>query len=162
MTIRKPQRFVNLPVSPITSKGEEALYVSTPKQVELGVEEAKGDEEEVPVPEPGEVPVPEPDEVRKSRVGRRPVLPTKADIENHYPLHLEYRDWCPHCVAGKAVMAQHQDEPSDRERLGVTVSADYAFMGSEEKEEGMQPSFVMLDDGKKAFWAIGVAAKEVS
>jgi hypothetical protein len=35
-------------------------------------------------------------------------------------------------------------------------------MGSEEKEEGMQPSFVMFDDGKKAFWAIGVAAKEVS
>ena len=26
----------------------------------------------------------------------------------------------------------------------------------------MQPSLVMHDDGKKAFWAIGVAAKEVS
>ena len=60
--------------------------------MELGVEEANGEDEEVPDPEPGEVPVPEPDEVRKPRVGRRPVLPTKADIENHYPLHLEYRD----------------------------------------------------------------------
>ena len=162
MTISEPQRFVNLPVSPMTSKGEEAPYASAPKQVDLGVEEAKDGEEEVPVPEPGESPVPEPDDVRKPRVGRRPVLPAKADIENHYPLHLQYRDWCPQCVAGKAVLEQHQVEPSDRERLGVTVSADYAFIASEEKEEGMQPFLVMFDSGKKAFWAIGVAAKEVS
>ena len=87
------------------------------------------------------------------------MLPTKADIENDYPLHLEYRDWCPHCVAGRAVLAQHQVEPSDRERLRVTVSADYAFMDSEEKEERMQPSLVKFDDGKKVFWAIGVAAQ---
>ena len=60
------------------------------------------------------------------------------------------------------MLAQHHVEPSDPEKLGITVSADYAFMVSEEKEEGMQPSLVMLDDGKKAFWAIGVAAKEVS
>ena len=65
-------------------------------------------------------------------------------------------------VAGRAVLVQHQVEPSDREKLGVAVSADYAFMSSEGKEEGMQPSLVMIDDGKKDFWAIGVAAKEVS
>ena len=30
-------------------------------------------------------------EVRKPRIGRRPLLPTKAEIEEHYPLHLNYR-----------------------------------------------------------------------
>ena len=89
------------------------------------------------------------------------MLPTKADIENHYPSYLEYRDWCAHCVAGKAVWAQDEVELSERERLGVTVSADYAFMASEEEEEGMQPSLVMFEDGKKAFW-VGVATKGVS
>ena len=120
----------------MTSKGEEALYDSTQKQVELEVEAAEVRDEEVPIPEPGEVSVPEHGEVQRLRVGRRPVPPTQADIKNHYPLNLEYRDWCAHCVAGKAVLAQHQVEPCDLERLGVTVSADYAFMVSEDKELG--------------------------
>ena len=50
----------------------------------------------------------------------------------------------------------------DRERLGVTWNADYAFMGSEEAEEGMQPTLVMYDDDKKSFWAMGVKQKGVT
>ena len=38
------------------SKGEDALYASTRKQLELGVEEAEVEDKEVPVPEPGEDP----------------------------------------------------------------------------------------------------------
>ena len=57
-------------------------------------------------------------------------------------------------------MAQHRVEPEkDKERLGVTWNADYAFMGSEEKEEGMMPTLVMYDDNKQSFWAIGVTQK---
>ena len=37
-------------------------------------------------------------------------------------------------------------QPSDRERLGVTVHMDYAFMMPEEKEETMQPTLVVYDD----------------
>ena len=57
-------------------------------------------------------------EVRPPRVARRPILPTKAEIEEHYPLHLKYRSWCEHCVAGKSRLTQHVVQPSDRERLG--------------------------------------------
>ena len=47
--------------------------------------------------------IPEADiEVRKHRIANKPTLPTKAEIEEHFPLHLHYRNWCPHCVAGKA------------------------------------------------------------
>ena len=66
-------------------------------------------------------------------------------------------------MSGKSRLAQHlvvKDE--DRERLGVAWSADYAFMGSEESEEGMQPTLVMYDDDKKSFWAMGVKQKGVS
>ena len=44
----------------------------------------------------------------------------------------------------------------------MTLSDGYAFMGSEEAEEEMQPSLIMYDDSKCAFWAVGVRAKGVS
>ena len=44
----------------------------------------------------------------------------------------------------------------------MTFSADYAFMGSEDSEEDMQPTLIMYDDSKGAFWGAGVRAKGVS
>ena len=35
-------------------------------------------------------------------------------------------------------------------------------MGSEEAEEGMQPTLIMLDDDEEAFWALGVSKKGVT
>ena len=95
-------------------------------------------------------------------MGRQPVLPTKANIEDHVPLHLNDGDWCEHCVSGKARLAQHKVEPADRERLAVTFSADCAFIGSEDAEEGVQPTLVVHDDDHMAFWSLGVAKKEVN
>ena len=104
-------------------------------------------------------PVESQEKMRKPRVGARPVLPTRAVIAEHYPLHLNYRRWCEHFRAGKARLALHLREPIDHEKLGVTVSSDYAFMGSEEADEKMQPSLVILDDDKEAFWAICTRTK---
>ena len=65
-------------------------------------------------------------------------------------------------MAGKGRQDPHRVEPHDRERLGITFNADYAFMSPEEKVEDMQPSLVMYDDDKEAFWAIGVENKGAS
>ena len=108
--------------------------------------------EVTPVPEAGE-------EFRQPKVGRRPMAPTKAEIDEHYPLHLNYRSWCEHCRAGKGRQDPHVLEPHDREKLGITFNADYAFLTPEEREEDMQPSLVMFDDDKESFWAIGVETK---
>ena len=110
------------------------------------------------MPEAGEF------EVRKHKVGSRPLLPTKAEIEEHYPLHLHYRSWCSHCVAGKARSSQHKKPEESKERLGVTWNMDYAFMGGEynEDEEGMQPTLVLYDDDKDSFWAVGIDRKGVT
>ena len=70
-------------------------------------------------------------EVRKHRIARKPTLPSKAEIEEHFPLHLQYRSWCKHCVAGKARSNQHVKKDEAAERLGITLNADYAFMGGE-------------------------------
>ena len=43
----------------------------------------------------------------KPRAGRVPVLPTKTEIDERFPLRLKYRSLCEHCVAGKAKIAQH-------------------------------------------------------
>ena len=102
------------------------------------------------------------DEIRRPKIGRRPVLPTKAEVDEHFPLHLQYRSWCKHCRAGKGRLAPHQVEAHDREKLGVTFSADYAFMTPEELDEEMQPSLIMYDDHKGAFWATSVRAKGVN
>ena len=34
---------------------------------------------------------------------KRPYTPTQQEIDEHMPLHLPYRAWCPHCVAGKGI-----------------------------------------------------------
>ena len=77
-------------------------------------------------------------------------------------MHLHFGSWCPDCNAGKAGLARHRVETEERERLGVTLSADYAFMGSEEAEEAMQAILFMYDDDKKAIWALGVSKKETT
>ena len=70
---------------------------------------------------PPDIPdVPDHFEVRKHSIARRPALPTKAEIDEHYPLHLHYRSCCKHCVAGKARSNQHPKKDKAEERLGVT------------------------------------------
>ena len=101
-------------------------------------------------------------EVRKPRIRRRPLLQTKAGIEEHDPLHLNYRSWCPHCRAGKPRLALHLCEPSDKEKIGITLHSDYAFLGPAEEEGGMQSCLVVYDDDKNAFWAIGIKSKAVT
>ena len=54
---------------------------------------------------------PEEAEVRAPKVARKPRTPTKAEIDAHYPLHADYRDWCPHCKAGKGISNQHRAGP---------------------------------------------------
>ena len=40
-------------------------------------------------------------ESRAPKIASRPHVPTKAEIDAHFPLHAEFRDWCRFCVAGK-------------------------------------------------------------
>ena len=56
-------------------------------------------------------------------------------------------------------MAPHITDKGEKERLGVTVHMDYAFMTPEEKQEDMQPVLVVYDDDKRSFWALGVEHK---
>ena len=59
-------------------------------------------------------------------------------------------------------MAPHVVQPADREKFGVTVHMDYAFMTAEDADESMQPTLVVFDDDKQAFWALAVEQKGVT
>ena len=134
MTRMKTSVQINNSISPIDNKvaSADATEDSEDKGKETGEEQAEelgleGPEEreeptakdeadiEAEIPKPGED-----FEVRKHRIGRRPMAPTKAEIDEHFPMHLSYRSWCKHCVAGKARLDQHRSDDPNRERLGVT------------------------------------------
>ena len=74
------------------------------------------------------------DEGRRPKALRRPQTPTKAEWDEHVLTHLPFREWCPHCVAGKGVSSHHKT--SKEPQLGLTVSVDYCWMkdGREERE----------------------------
>ncbi len=74
-------------------------------------------------------------ESRAPKIASRPYIPTKAEIDAHYPLHAEYRSWCKFCVEGKEASRLHKRGDPTEEPVGVTVSIDYCFMTPEESEE---------------------------
>ena len=151
MTLRQPRCSVSHSISPVTSNvpapsgagmedeelfgGEIAAEPAVPRGDRQNGERAGEAEDEKGESEKQQ----EDEEIRKPRVGVRPQQPTKAEVDEHYPLHLNYRSWCEHCRAGKARLAPHIREPADRDRLGITVSCDYAFMTAEEADPAAAP-----------------------
>ena len=103
---------------------------------------------------------PEDSETRRPQVAKKPYTPTKAELEAHLPLHLEYRSWCPHCRAGRGISMQHRkDDAKEAENMGVTISLDYCFMTPDDGEEDMKAILVCYDHGKKGLWAVPMERK---
>ena len=89
--------------------------------------------------------------------------PTDKEIEEHYMHHSEFRQWCPHCVKGKAVSYGSRRKKDSDDGLPM-ISIDYMFMGDQqgrEEEKGM-PTLVMKDRRTKVLWARVVPAKGVN
>ena len=103
-------------------------------------------------------------ETRTPVVVARPISPTKAQLEEHLPLHLNYRSWCPDCAGGKGHSAHHTAS-SDEKLDGITWHMDYCFFSKktfEEEDEESEYSFGVLvayDESKDAFWALKIAKK---
>ena len=111
----------------------------------------------------------EEEEMRKYRRPIRPYTPTKAELEEHLPLHLNYRDWCEDCVRAKALAAPHKTDHSESLE-GVTWNMDYCFLGdkldkdatetvTEEEQKSMLPMLVVYDDDKEALWTLPAGQK---
>ena len=92
-------------------------------------------------------------------IARKPKGPSKADIDAHYPLHTDYREWCSHCVHGKGMSNQHRQDKSGLEPIGTTVSMDYLFMVPEEIDDTMDAVLLMYDANRRGIWTMSVDKK---
>ena len=55
--------------------------------------------------------------------------PTQAEVDHHNVCHIPFRDWCPECVAGKAVNDPHYRSVTEEDLNGPPrVAMDYAYM----------------------------------
>ena len=98
--------------------------------------------------------------MRTPVIAPRPKGPTQAEIAAHEPLHLEYRSWCPACVAGRGHSTHHRSG-GDKEVVDATWHIDCSFMSDkgdvvEEQEAGPGDATLMVayDELKEAFWAM--------
>ena len=102
------------------------------------------------------------EETRRPIIARRPLAPTKEMVEEHSRTHAEYRDWCEHCRAGKSTGLHHRRGDPTEEKIGVTISVDYAFRLKEEQEDDLIPVLVAYDNCKRSVWALGVEEKGIA
>ena len=74
----------------------------------------------------------EDEEAGEVKTRRAPKGPTLNEREEHEATHIPYRDWCKHCVRGRAPNRQHRVKikgDGDTEGRKVPrISMDYFFM----------------------------------
>ena len=122
------------PVRPVvkfdSNEDEEVVMDSGVLAVAAGQEEACEDREEwVNKPEFA-IPRPEPDDfdehgVRVPFHRRPPKAPTAQEKLNHDLIHIPFRSWCPHCVAGAAKASPHMKATVEEERSVPGYHGDY-------------------------------------
>ena len=82
--------------------------------------------------------------------------PTEQERKDHELTHMPFRNWCPHCIAGKG--QERNFIATDGPGCIPCFSADYAFMG-EHTTEGTTPILVLKDDTQKSVFSYVVPEK---
>ena len=98
---------------------------------------------------------------RKPKAAKQPEVPTKAERDSHYPLHINYRSWCYDCVRGRSIGKQHRRREAYDESMGIVVSIDYCFKLPEELEDDLSPILIAYDHRTRAIWTLEVDAKGI-
>ena len=78
------------------------------------------------------------------------VKPTQEEVERHMVTHIPFREWCPHCVAGKSKIDPHLKKDKDQ-RVIPKISLDYMYMtaGKQEEQMGMP---ILVGREEKSGW----------
>ena len=100
-----------------------------------------------------------------------PYSPSQEEMDEHSVDHLPFRNWCPHCVAGRAVGEPHRSKPEDKRHQSV-LTFDYLFItkgsdgsrrvdtrGEAGDREVLLKILVVKDTGTKTIFAHVVDAK---
>ena len=95
-------------------------------------------------------------EANQQKVMRRPYTPTTEDFESHMATHMPFREWRPHCVAGRAIAGRRGHEPQGRCSALQCVLA--FFLSALDREENTAPILVLYDGNIGAIWALGIVS----
>ena len=68
------------------------------------------------------------EEALGSKGYNKPYQPSALEREEHERTHLPYRDWCPHCVRGRAKGDQHRQTKDEVESEVPKISLDYMYL----------------------------------
>ena len=74
------------------------------------------------------------DEAQRPVGVRIPKPPSAQAIQEHQLTHTPFREWCTHCIAGKARDANSERKPRDRDRV-PQVQLDYAFLRTDSESD---------------------------
>ena len=70
------------------------------------------------------------------RIKKVVTKPTAVEVEQHMATHIPFRDWCPHCVAGKSKIDPHL-KGNKGDRTIPKISLDYMYMTTGKQDEQM-------------------------
>ena len=85
--------------------------------------------------------------------------PTPEEVERHMATRIPFREWCPHCVAGKSKIDPHLKRSRD-ERAVAKISLDYMYMATGKQEEQMgMPILVGREEKSRWHMAAVVPSK---
>ena len=89
---------------------------------------------------------------------KSPLQPSAAEIEEHEATgHVQYRSWCPVCVAARSTGQPHTKAPDEDETAVPRILWDYGFLG---KDDGKtMPILVCKDARTKRIASTFVQAK---
>ena len=91
---------------------------------------------------------------------RKPRVPTQREIDEHYPLHLKFADWCPDCAMGAGRVRQHRSGQEKDDMDIPTISMDYAFkLGNDDEDESLLPCLVMAEHKESGLWVFPTDSK---
>lgn len=127
-----------LPISPLGEEGAEGVTEET--EIVMG-EEGENESEEALEPQ----------------IPPNPILPTAQEVEQHNVTHLPFRNWCPHCVSGKARNRPHKKQ-KDKVHQVPNIVVDYCFLGGEGDEESLVVQ-VTRDEASSYLFAHAVPRK---
>ena len=89
---------------------------------------------------------------------RKPLQPTQQEIDEHQITHVPYRDWCAHCVRGKAHTAPHlKSAGSKLPEQRPTIAMDYFYLGK--REDSSMPILGVVEETTRRCFSITLPCK---
>ena len=79
-------------------------------------------------------------------------MPKQDEIDEHNTTHLPFRSWCPHCVQGRGVSADHRKRAKEENEVPV-ISVDYWGFKKREPDEHAYPIIRLTDRRTKMKFA---------